>query len=177
MGVSVRILELSEQSYDHLFIYFDRLEGLGIATMGDDLADGARLDVQQLVLDYDAKFFKNLKMLKIVYALFHFLEDFLKLLAIAVLLDLCFDLDILTFNLAPPLSNESHILQLFTQKRPSYKNLKNLLIQRNQVSVLYHPFELIFEALELHLLRMELAAQLYKPQHLVNSIGLQSILF
>lgn len=88
MGVSVRILELSEQSDDHLLIYFDRLEGLRIPTMGNDLADGARIDIQQLVLDYDVKFFKNLNMLKIVDALLHFLQDFMKLLTITVLFNL-----------------------------------------------------------------------------------------
>jgi hypothetical protein len=88
VGVSVRILELSEQSDDHLLIYFDRLEGLRIPTMGNDLADGARIDIQQLVLDYDVKFFKNLNMLKIVDALLHFLQDFMKLLTITVLFNL-----------------------------------------------------------------------------------------
>ncbi len=88
MGVSVRILELSEQSYDHLFIYFDRLEGLGIATVGDDLADGARIDVEQLVLDYDVKFLKNLKMFQVVYALLHFLENVMELLTITALFNL-----------------------------------------------------------------------------------------
>jgi len=88
MGVRVRILELPEQSDDHLLVYFDRLERLGIATVGNDLANGARIDVEQLVLDYDVKFLKNLKMLKIVYTLFHFLENFMQLLAITVLFDL-----------------------------------------------------------------------------------------
>jgi hypothetical protein len=45
MGVSVSILKLPEQSDDHLLVYFDRLERLGIATVGNDLADGARIDV------------------------------------------------------------------------------------------------------------------------------------
>ena len=45
MGVSVRILKLPEQGDDHLFVYFDRLEWLGIATVGNDLTDGARIDV------------------------------------------------------------------------------------------------------------------------------------
>jgi hypothetical protein len=87
-GVSVRILELPQQSDDHLLVYFDGLEGLGIATVGNDLADGARIDVEQLVLDYDVKFLKNLKMLKVVYALFHFLENFMQLLTITALCNL-----------------------------------------------------------------------------------------
>jgi hypothetical protein len=45
MGVGVRILKLPEQSDDHLLVYFDGLQGLGIATVGNDLADGARIDV------------------------------------------------------------------------------------------------------------------------------------
>ena len=85
MSVHVRILELPEQSNDHLLVYLDGLERLGIATVGNDLANSARIDVEQLVLDDDVKFLKNLKMLKIVHTLFHFLENFLQLLAIAVL--------------------------------------------------------------------------------------------
>lgn len=88
MGVSVSILKLPEQSDDHLLVYFDRLERLGIATVGNDLADGARIDVQQLILDYDVKLLKNLKMLKVVYALFHFLENVMQLLFFTALFNL-----------------------------------------------------------------------------------------